>query len=260
MRLLDGLDAVAVVHQSGGAGWEPFDAHNCGPLPTRDLRRCLDCLFSRPPDLAEANRIYTRTATRPLELPPGAEAVGFKMRFRPPRRSGGLGRLHFERTLLRTFARHGVVALLAVRQDVLRWALSKYHGDGSGAPGHLQFALARGEISRSEIPSLRVDCERLERLISECEASHRRKRRLLARLARWGIRAHPILYERFVGDRAGFLRELLGHLGLRLPEGEIEAALRLGTHFEKVHSDDISDFVENHREVMERFGQRYVAW
>jgi len=33
-----------------------------------------------------------------------------------------------------------------------------------------------------------------------------------------------------------------------------------GGHFEKVHSNEISDFVANHEEGTEAFGQRYVAW
>jgi hypothetical protein len=33
-----------------------------------------------------------------------------------------------------------------------------------------------------------------------------------------------------------------------------------GAFFEKVHSDKISDFVENREEVLEKFGKRFVSW
>ena len=55
---------------------------------------------------------------------------------------------------------------LAVRQDVFRWALSKYHGDGTGKPGHIQFKLASGNISKSEIGTIRIDRDRFDQIVA----------------------------------------------------------------------------------------------
>lgn len=66
--------------------------------------------------------------------------------------------------MIKILRRNDTVVFLAVRQDVFRWGLSKYHGDGTGQPpGHLQFKLARGELQKSEIGKIHVDPERSRR-------------------------------------------------------------------------------------------------
>ncbi len=226
VRLLDRFERISIVHQVGDAGWEPFDPHNCGPMPLADLAACLDLLLGAGPlDLARLNAIYTRTAAKPLAPVDQSGSVGLKMRFRPPRqavraepsarwwrrararREAARESRHFQAAMLDVLRRNRAVACLAVRQDLLRWALSRYHGDGTGRPGHLQFKLARGEIRRDQIASIRVDCARLERLIEGCEAAHRRKRALRDALERAGIPVFPLRYEDFCSDpRAYFAR------------------------------------------------------
>ena len=49
-------------------------------------------------------------------------------------------------------------------------------------------------------------------------------------------------------------------LDLEIGKDDIDSALSCGAYFEKVHSDDISTFVANHEEILERFGDRYVKW
>jgi hypothetical protein len=43
-------------------------------------------------------------------------------------------------------------------------------------------------------------------------------------------------------------------------DSDVSVALERGTHLQKVHSDDIQEFVINADEVLDRFGERYVAW
>ena len=162
--------------------------------------------------------------------------------------------------MISTLRQHGVIVLLAVRQDVLRLALSKYHGDGTGKPGHLQFKLARGEISRDEIGKINIDSERLETIIAACESLHEENRRLMADLRHAGIQAYPVLYEDFLTDKRCYLERLFKLLELEVSSDEISRVLSEEPFFKKVHSDDISEFVENHEEIMSRFGDRFISW
>ena len=80
----------------------------------------------------------------------------------------------YRQVLFRLFARFRVVVVLLVRQDLLRWALSVYHGDGTGKPGALQFKLASGAIKREDIKPIEVDCERLAELSHGASENSRR--------------------------------------------------------------------------------------
>ncbi len=274
LRLLDNFERIAILHQVDDRGWEPFDRHNCGKMRLKRLERCLNIVFgTKPIDSERLNQIYTRAGALPLEASTGDLAVGFKMRFRPPRtvlRRSVLGRLSrflnrpaswvFTRMMFRTLRRNHVVVFVAVRQDLLRWALSLYHGDGTGKPGHLQFRLARGEINRDDIDTIHVDCSRLDEIVADCEASYARKRLLIRKLERAGIRVQPLLYETFLADKHDYFGTLFDALGAEVSQAEIDEALDKGSYFTKVHSDEIADFVENHQEVEERFGDRFVAW
>lgn len=273
VRLLDNFEEVAIVHQVE-QGWEPFNAHNAGALSDADFARCLDIVWGPPPiDLEELNRIYTPTATAALaEIAPGS-AVGFKMRFQSterlsrnlgtlltPSRMKSLAKQRYREMMFDRLAAHEVVVFMAVRQDVFRWALSKYHGDGTGKRGHLQFKLASGEISRDDIASITIDCDQFEELVADCEQRHARKRTLIDDLATAGIRTGVLRYEDFLADQYKYFEGLLAEIECRSSRPAIESALTTGTELEKVHSDDISDFVTNHEEVMDRFSHRFVQW
>jgi len=279
MQLLDQFSGVSVVHQVDQKGWEPFDVHNCGPMPVRSLVRCLRVLYGpQPVDIDAVNRIYGTTANLPLAPVVPKTAVGFKMRFRPPRRNPfgrlGTGRAGtplrvlgrametraFERRMLALFAELDVTALIAVRQDLLRWALSKYHGDGTGTPGHLQFKLAAGRIQRSDIGKFDADLGRLRAIIDTCRADHDRKRRLRDDLEAAGVRTGILRYEEFLTDAETYFSDLLAALDVHTSPAEVAEVLARGTSFEKVHSDDISEIVENPDEVIAAFGDAFVRW
>lgn len=161
--------------------------------------------------------------------------------------------------MLDCLAVHKPVVFVMVRQDIFRWALSKYHGDGTGRRGHLQFKLAAGKISKDDIEHIRVRPQRLHRIIRRCWQIHGKKRRLLADLEVRGVEAYPLFYEDFVHEPVRFFTELTGHLGIPDAAG-VEAMLTKGTTFRKVHADDISTFVLNHEEIMQGFGHIRNPW
>jgi hypothetical protein len=276
VRLLDHFEQVAIAHQVEQSGWEPFDGHNCGPMKLERLEHCLRLVYTAQ-DFDDLNAVYLQTAQQPLEPMPPNSSRGFKMRFKPPSPSAfrplfpGLDRAlalltrsshqaKFESMMIRLFNELNIVVFLAVRQDLLRWSLSRYHGDGSGKPGHLQFRLAGGDISRSEIGKIRVDPGRLSRIIKKCERSLEGKHDLQKRLREAGIEVHALLYEEFLSNKPAFLRRLLRSLELETGDEQIAQALQAGAWFRKVHSDDISEFVINHEEITARFGGRFHDW
>jgi hypothetical protein len=279
VRQLDKFESISILHQEDSSGFEPFDRHNCGRMSLRDLRKCLDIIYGHgPKNFEQLNRIYTRTAKRPLDEIDEKGVVGFKMRFTPPIRDpfrviekfAANDRLtssirqcyirYFKSKMLEIFKRHDVVVLMAVRQDLLRLGLSIYHGDGTGKPGHLQFKMARGKFARDEIGKIRIDCERLGEIIATLEDLHSENRSLMEEIRRAGIQSHPILYEDFVADRRKYLESLFAILELNITHDEITHVLGQEEYLKKVHSDDISEFVDNHEEVMSRFADRFVSW
>lgn len=279
VRLLDNFDNVSVVHQIDGTGWEPFDRHNCGDITLADLRACLTGVYGpQPLDIERLNSIYTKTSTKALEVFDKSASVGFKMRFIPiakipayakplTDRSArvremvrGKIRRDFERTMVDVLVKNNVVVFIAARQDIFRLALSKYHGDGSGKRGHMQFKVAAGELSKDEIPRITVDCDRFEFFIKECQQEHADKRALADMLKKNGLEVHALRYEDFLTDKKSYFHRMLGILGREVTDEAIDAAIAKGAFFEKVHSEDISEFIENHEEVTARFGDCFEAW
>ena len=279
VRLLDKFDSISISNQKKYTGFEPFDRHKVGRMTLNNLEKCLDIIFNQEPKNTEQlNRTYMATANRPLDVVRENVAIGFKMRFTPPNNYPlhihGLPvwkrlakkvfrkqlQQSFKKMMFDTLKKHNVIVLMAIRQDVLRLGLSKYHGDGTGEPGHLQFKLARGEIARDEIGKVQVDCERLEEIISKCETLHEQDRILMDELKQSRIQNHPILYEDFVTDKRSYLEALFRILELKISSDEVSQVLGQEEFFKKVHSDDISEFVENHEQVKNRFADRFVSW
>jgi hypothetical protein len=281
IRMLARFPAVGVVRKDGKGQWEPFDRHACGRMRLGDLRACLDRIYGeRPLKMDRLNAVYSKTAGAPLHPVETDRSVGFKMRFTPPedrlpvighfrivdrlatRRHREFQIRHgpFRRMMFDLLRRHDVTAFVAARQDVLRWALSKYHGDGTAKPGHLQFQLAKGAIKKADLPPINVDLERLGTIIDVCERRHESKQALMRGLLDHGVRAAPLLYEKFVVDRTRFFDDILRQLEVVVPRDEIDRTLSAGETLQRVHSDDISEFVTNHEDVLARYGQRYVSW
>lgn len=260
VHLLKNFSQVDIVQQENII--EPFDSHCCGQMPISRIKRSLDIIYGKEnPDFTTLNMLYSKTAQGNLREFSRQNSVGFKMRFTPPAIKDKLFMRHsFKRMMFDLLERKRVVVFLAVRQDILRWALSKYHGDGTGKKGHLQFKLAKGLITREQIGKIHVDCSRLAKILKKCERSHARKRRMMQELKERGVPTFPLLYEDFLIDKPSYFTRLFAHLGVDVSRSDIDMALQDGTKMKKVHSSNISDFVLNHEEVLEKFGDRYISW
>jgi hypothetical protein len=264
IRLLDNFDSIDIVHQVSNRGWEPFDLHTAGEMPIKNYVRCMDLIFGpKTPYMEELNSIYTATSSRALETFDKRNNVGFKMRLRPHHHNKLLRWFRaseFRRKTIDILERHGVTVFVTVRQDVFRWALSMYHGNGTGQPGHLQFKLAKGLIKRSDIPPINVDPDKFRPILGKFENRIEEKRQLIDTLNSRGIRAYPLLYEDFCADKPAFFGKFAESLGIELSAEELRAGLERGTDLKKVHSDDISEFVTNADEILDAFGDRYIRW
>ncbi len=228
IRLLENFGQVSIVHKRGDKGWEPFDRHHCGPMRNRDFGRCLDLIYRQgPADMKAINAIYQKTASGPLAAIEKTGAVGFKMRpktadFLPPSPFDRIGparkayswfrQKEYMQVLIDVLKRNGVIVLMAIRQDIFRWALSKYHGDGTGKKGHLQFKLAKGDTTRDDLGKIEVDLPRFAGFLKVCEAELENKRQLAEQLRAAGIKVQPIRYEDFCGDKLVYFRDFFRKL------------------------------------------------
>ncbi len=278
VRLLNNFNQISILQQTNHGGWEPFDQHHCGNMNLRDLKQCLDIIFKNGAiDFEQLNNIYTKTAPNPLEANSNNGVVGFKMRFYHQRNTSNiaaflpfnklliklLNKYHyftFRSMMLELLKRNNVTVFVAIRRDVLKWGLSRYHGDGTGKSGHLQFKLASGRISHEEVGKFNVDCNRLEKIILRLESHHTRKRKLMEEFNSSGIKSYPLYYEEFLTDKQKYFTRLFDLLELQISKEEIDESLKSGAYFKKVHSDDISEVVINHQEVIEKFGHRTPRW
>jgi hypothetical protein len=124
----------------------------------------------------------------------------------------------------------------------------------------MQFAMRAGKMQRHDIDTIHVDLPRLGAILEACRQDHDRKRRLRDGLERAGVRTEVLRYEDFVADRAAYMDRLLRAIDIELGLDQIVASLDTVQTFQKVHSTEISDFVENHDEVLEAFGDAFVRW
>jgi hypothetical protein len=46
VRLLDKFELISILHQTDYSGFEPLDRHRCGRMTLKNLRKCLDIIFS----------------------------------------------------------------------------------------------------------------------------------------------------------------------------------------------------------------------
>ncbi|MFO8146625.1 MAG: hypothetical protein R6U03_04480 [Gillisia sp.] len=264
VRLLNHFKHISIIHQENDSGYEPFNFHQCGAMRLPDLMYCIETIYNDDRDFEnKLNRIYTKTARNPLESFSKDSSVGFKMRFKPPVKDTAeiLWKYRpFEKMMIDVLKKHNVMVFIAVRQDIFRWALSKYHGDGTGKKGHIQFKLASGKVNREDIHKIHVKPRKLNRILKACEYLHTRKRVLMKKLKRNGIEVYPLLYEDFLEDKHSLLEWMNHILDFPASGDEISSVIQQGEYFQKVHSDEISEFVTNHEEIMEKFGNRFVSW
>ncbi|MFO7828545.1 MAG: hypothetical protein R6V23_07990 [Bacteroidales bacterium] len=264
VRLLNNFKHISIIHQENNKGFEPFNFHQCGPMRLPDLKYCIETIYNEDRDFEEKlNKVYTKTAKSPFESFSKNSSVGFKMRFKPPVKNF-LGFLYkyipFEKMMMKVLKKNKVIVFLAVRQDIFRWGLSKYHGDGTGKKGHIQFKLASGKVSKEDINKIHVNPFKFKRILKTCEFLHARKRALMKKFQKNGIEVFPLIYEDFLADKQSLLEWINEALDLPASREEITSVIQEGEYFQKVHSNDISEFVTNHEEIIRKFGDRCIPW
>ena len=75
-----------------------------------------------------------------------------------------------------------------------------------------------------------------------------------------GVSVLPLRYEDFLGDRLTFFAGLLGKLDIAIDNRELEERLVQQIRLKRVHGSDISEYVENHREIIDLYGDRFIQW
>jgi hypothetical protein len=280
MWLLRGFDGLSIVHKRPEE-MEPFDRHQCGPMAVADLVACFDQIFGPNRDEQRLNEIYMRTSDAPLGRIGDGGIPGFKMRYQPPANEDhaflsrlaavpGLGpglasalnpgRYRYQRGILGVLSRHGVKVFVTVREDIFRWALSLYHGDGTGRAGHIQFDVAWRGREVPSVPAIEVDRERFAATLGHCRVILQYKIKIMRRMQRAGIPVKPLYYEELCDAPGRLLGTLLKDVGLPVSGAEIDAVVRRGTRFRKVHPTDISRFVTNHEPITAEFGHCRFAF
>lgn len=264
VRLLNNFKHISIIHQINNTGFEPFNFHQCGPMRLTDLKYCIETIYNEDEDFEEKlNKVYTKTAKHPLESFSKNTSVGFKMRFKPPVKNPVkflYKYLPFQKMMMEVLKKNNVVVFLAVRQDIFRWSLSKYHGDGTGKKGHIQFKLASGKVNKEDINKIHVNPFKFKRILKTCEYLHAQKRALMKKLQKNGIEVYPLLYEDFLADKYSLLEWMNNVLETPASHEEINAVIQQGEYFQKVHSNDISEFVTNHEQIIRKFGDRFIPW
>jgi len=282
---LNNFENISIVKnsRSKASGWEPFDSYFCSALTTDRFRECLDLIYKeRPLDLDRLNQVYLNGARVPLASFDAQVSVGFKMRFKstmgvpllhpnhPWRNSSALKVLdrgikyahhgRFKKTIFSLIQQLDLTCFVCVRRDLFRWALSIYHGDGAGRPGHLQFGLAKGKIVKDDIRRIYVEPGKFQRVIKRCRKEYAFKQSLVSQLRQLNVPVFPIYYSEFRKQPRRFFETFHKRLGLHLADHDYESAMSTGSKFKKVHQDDISSFVINHEEIINEFGDLRAAW
>ena len=227
---------------------EPFDRHmfvnnqhaSGKDISKEDFLKCLSLIYNSPENyLEELNRIYRNYNSQTRFMFSKDACRGFKMRLRK----------HWEPELFSLLKTYNVTAFVLIRQDVLRWALSKYHGDGTGRKGHLQFS----HVTNSELPKMKVQWKQLRQEVKKCQRRIKDKKKLLRELHTTGVEAFPLYYEDFCNKKTDYFKNLFTKLDLTITDREIQKTIDQDSHFKKVHSHEISEFVENHEYISKKF-------
>ncbi len=237
---------------------EPFDRHmflnNQGALgkdiTKEDFLKCLSMIYDTSENhLAALNAIYsTYNSVCKFKFAPHT-SHGFKMRLRK----------QWNAEIFSLLKKYDVTAFVLIRQDVLRWALSKYHGNGKGNSGHLQFY----DVTINDLPKIKVNWMVLKRIIRKCEERIAYRKGFFQDLRCAGVDAFPLYYEDFCNNRFFYFKQLLQKLSIEITDEEIKATVVKECDYKKVHPDDISTYVENHLEILRKYeayaGKRHIS-
>jgi len=229
---------------------EPFDKHmfinkqnaSGKDISKEDFLKCVSLIYDSSDNyLEELNLIYSQYNNQCRFKFSKDKSHGFKMRLRR----------QWKAELFSLLKQFYVTAFVLIRQDVLRWALSKYHGDGTGRKGHLQF----DHVNIKDLPKIKVSWRLLKKKIERCQRRIEEKERLLQDLRASGVDAFPLYYEDFCNKKFDYFKQLLRRLDIKMTDREIQQVISNDCHFRKVHPDDIGEFVKNHEKITKKFGE-----
>lgn len=277
MRWANRLSNVRVLHYADDRCWEPLESFMLGENVRREeIQSLMQAIYVRPRNMEELRRRYAmKVPNRELVTLPDNCSIGLKMRWTPPRvfYSGlpifdlPVNRIckeyrhrRYYDSMVQTLSDAGVAPMLAVRQNVFKWALSKYHGDGTGKKGHLQFKLASGELTRHDIPKIKVNLSRFGRLLDQCRRKHDAKRQFVEQMAKDGLEVFPLLYEDFLEDKVQFFEGFLDRIDNPMDLVDLKRSLEGDIVLKRVHKGSLSDYVENHEELHRAYGNAFESW
>lgn len=209
-------------------------------MSKEDFLKCLSIIYDSSKNyLEELNSIYAKYNNGCQFKFSKDKSHGFKMRIRK----------QWKTEIFSFLERFHVTAFVLIRQDVLRWALSKYHGDGTGRKGHLQF----DHVDIQEVPKIRVGWRSLKKTIERCKRRIEDKKKLIQDLRSSGVEAFPLYYEDFCNNKLDYFKNLLAGLDIKMTDTDLQQVMSMDCHYKKVHPDDIQEFVENHEEIIKKF-------
>ena len=277
MRWADRLSQVRVLHYTDDGGWEPLEPFKLGQnVRHEEVQSLMRAIYARPRNMEDLRRRYAmKVPNQELVALPDECSIGLKMRWTPPRvfYSGlsafdlpvnrmfkGYRYRRYYDSMVQTLLDADVAPMLAVRQNVFKWALSKYHGDGTGKKGHLQFKLASGEVTRQDIPKINVDLRRFGRLLDQCRRKHDAKREFVEQMSKDGLKVFPLLYEDFLEDKVQFFQGFLGHVNQPVDSVDLQKSLGGEIALKRVHKGPLSEYVENHQALERAYGDAFESW
>jgi hypothetical protein len=161
------------------------------------------------------------------------------------------------------YAHPGVAIFLIVRTDLMRWALSLTKSVTSSCP-HPQFG------GCNDAGKHRVNLVELKNTARKLVSKWKRKSRFAQRIARGEhlgpaapldcSRVYVVTYEAFLESKDRVVRSMFSHVqrASALAKAVPMPSRRV---FKKVHSENISDWVENYQEVEKMFRlARFPLW
>lgn len=205
---------------------EPFDMHRSGRrLGTRKVCQLITSAFSAEQDGIRIAKMRPRSQKR-LLLPDVVH----------------------ERQLIRALKHSQIQPIILLRTDLFELALSKFHGNGSGQNGHMQFIAVRDKDfapERMVVGGKRWIWSRRRTIVQ-----FRRLTRLFRRCASAGLNPVLLTYEHLLSQPESFWQELATALQIPALAQDMQEALQQ-QRMRKVRGKS-SELYENYKELLHR--------
>lgn len=248
LQTLDNLPNITVVKSR--RSYEPFDLHENKELSPIEILSNFNYVF-RVGTNEELTAINENRKENPeYQFDINAPVRGCKMRIRV--RKDFNSNQEFDDYINELFSiltSNNFLVFILHRENIFNWALSTYHGDGSGHQGHLQFKLARGVLSQDSIPKIRIDSQKFLFVYKSLLALVENKRRLYRKLENLNMGVVILIYEDFLANKRLFFKKIYAALNVEVSESQLSEGLKLPIILKKVHSKPMSDYFVNYDEI-----------